>query len=269
MLYLKRNYQIVRFEEDWNLLDFNMIMFDDDYLDNLEYALPILEELEVPATIFVSTGTINQDKELWGDELERLLLIGDDIPPFFQIKDGEFNCRWNTSTWEYRKNCCNGLHYLMKNYVNPAKREEWMLQLWDWRKLGRNCRKENLTVSTNDIRKLCESKMISVGAHTISHPSLANLDRELQEYEIKYSIEILSEIKGSKISLFSYPFGNFGLDFNDETMEICRQFGILKAASTENALWNAETNLYKVPRKVVRDWNLDEFDMCITSCWRE
>ena len=77
MLYLKRNYQIVRFEENWNLLDSDAvaITFDDGYIDNLEYALPILEELEVPATIFISTGTMNQNKELWWDELEQLICI--------------------------------------------------------------------------------------------------------------------------------------------------------------------------------------------------
>ena len=76
MLYLKQNYQIVRFEEDWSLLDQDAvsITFDDGYRDNLEYALPILEELEIPATIFISTGTIKQERELWWDELENLLL---------------------------------------------------------------------------------------------------------------------------------------------------------------------------------------------------
>ncbi len=271
VMYLKRKYQIVRFEEDWNMLDSDAvaITFDDGYLDNLEYMLPVLEELEVPATIFVSTGTINQDRELWWDELERLLLIGDDVPISFHLEDDEFECQWNTSTWEYRKNCYNGLHYLMKNYITPSRREKWFMQLWNWRRLDKSCRKENLTVSTRDIKKLLESKVISIGAHTVSHPSLANLDRGMQEYEIKSSIDKLSEIVGRKITLFSYPFGGLGVDFNDETIEICCQCGILKAASTENALWNLETNPYKIPRKVVRNWNLDEFDMQITSYWKE
>lgn len=271
MMYLKKNYQIVRFEEDWTTLDSDAVVvtFDDGYLDNLEYAVPVLEELEVPATIFVSTGTLNQDRELWWDELERLLLIGDDIPDSFHITDDEFDCQWSTSTWEYRRNCYNSVHYLMKNYITPAQREKWMMQLWDWRQLDRGCRKENLTLSSENIRKLLETKMISIGAHTVSHPSLANLGRELQEYEIRSSIEKLSEIIRNKITLFSYPFGSVGVDFNDETIEICRQCGILKAASTENKLWNIETNLYKIPRRIVRDWNLTEFDKQIRSYWEE
>lgn len=271
MMYLKSNYQIVRFEEDWKLLDCDAvaITFDDGYLDNLHYALPILEELEIPATIFVSTGTINQDKELWWDELERLMLAGNDIPPFFRLVDDEFGCEWNTSTWEYRENCYRSLHYLMRNFINPEKRENWIVQMWDWRQLRRNCKTDNLTLSPDDIKRVGKSKMVSVGAHTVSHPSLANLNKKMQECEIKQSIDKLSGILENKITLFSYPFGNAEIDFNDETIEICRQCGILKAASTESALWNSETNPYRIPRKVVRDWNLDEFDTKITSYWEE
>lgn len=271
MLHLKRNYHIARFEEDWNDLDSDavVITFDDGYLDNLEYALPILEELEIPATIFVSTGTLEQDKELWWDELERLLLRGYDIPQSFMLVDDEFGCEWDTDTWEHRKNGYSTLHYLMKNMVSPDRMEEWLMQLWNWRKFSRMPRKENLTVSSDDCRKLSASKMISIGAHTISHPSLAKLDEKIQEHEIRCSIDALSEIIGEKVTLFSYPFGQPGEDFDDKAIEICRRCKIAKAASTEHVLWTPETDSYRIPRKVVRDWDLWEFDRRIKEYWEE
>ncbi len=271
MLYLKQHYQIVRFEEDWNALDSDAvaITFDDGYLDNLQYAVPILEELEIPATIFVSTGTMEQDRELWWDELESLLLVGGSFTPFFALEDEEFGCRWDTSTWEYRKNCYKGIHYLMKNFITPEKRECWMRQLWEWRGQRRKARECNLTLSMDDCRILSKSAIVSVGAHTVSHPSLANLDRRNQEIEIRASIERLEHILQKKITLFSYPFGVPKTDFNEETVQICRECGIVKAASTEFALWNAKSDPYRIPRKVVRDWGVREFERKMQDYWKD
>ncbi len=271
MLYLKHNYPIVRFEDDWSRLDSDAvaITFDDGYRDNLIYALPILEELEIPATIFVSTGTMDQGRELWWDELERVLLRGSDFPTLFRLEDETFPCQWDTSTYGHRKNCYVGLHYLMKNFAGLSKREKWLEQLWEWRGMNRIVDKGNLTVSADDCRKLANSDMISLGGHTISHPSLACLSKEEQEVEIRDSLEALEEAAGKKITLFSYPFGIPQGDFNEETEEICRKYGIKKAATTEDALWNPATDLYRIPRKVVRDWGAGEFESKIKEYWME
>lgn len=271
MLYLKQNYQIVRFEDDWDALntDAVVITFDDGYLDNLQNALPILEETGVPATIFISTGSMSQTRELWWDELEQVLLIGDSFPKVFQLSDDEFNCNWDTDTYEYRKNCYYSIHYLMKNYIDPDRREVWLRQLWDWRGLDRMVREDYRTMSEKDCRKLAESKLITVGAHTISHSSLANLSKNLQENEIKLSIEKLAQVINQKITMFSYPFGNPGIDFDDSTISICQKYGIMKAASTEFRLWDSSFGSYKIPRKIVRDWTLEEFKQKIIEYWNE
>lgn len=269
MLYLKRHYQIVRFEDDWTTLERDgvCITFDDGYRDNLEYALPVLEELEVPATIFVSTGTMEPSGELWWDELERWMLTGDQVPAYFKLEDEEFGCRWDTDTWEHRRNCHHALFFLMKNFITPGRREAWLAQLALWRGNGREPRRSNLTVSREDCRRLSVSKMISIGAHTVSHSSLATLDREMQEREIRMSVERLSEIIEERIRLFSYPFGNPEIDFTEETIEICRKCGIRKAASTEYSLWASSTDPYRIPRKVARDWDFGEFGRQIREYW--
>ncbi len=271
MLYLKHNYQIVRFEDDWEELDSDAvsITFDDGYLDNLKYAVPVLEELEIPATVFISTGTIKQDKELWWDELEQIIFYGIDYPAEFRLKDDEFNCRWNTSTYEYRKNCYMGIHYLMKNFADMNRKEEWIRQLWKWSGRERTVRESNKTVSLQDCKRLAKSQVISIGGHTISHPSLGCLSKEAQREEIKTSIEELTRIINKKVTLFSYPFGSPGEDFNEDTIKICQECGILKAASTESVLWNSSFSPLRIPRKIVRDWELGEFERKIKGYWKE
>src|SRR5262249_18845779 len=50
------------------------ITFDDGYSDNLRVAKPILDETDVPATIFLTTGFLGGRQEFWWDELARLTL---------------------------------------------------------------------------------------------------------------------------------------------------------------------------------------------------
>ncbi|VAW92007.1 Polysaccharide deacetylase [hydrothermal vent metagenome] len=69
MQYLSRNYNVVSLDTATKALYSSkinsgnvVVTFDDGYLDNLEYALPILKKYNIPATIYVTTDFCNQDK---------------------------------------------------------------------------------------------------------------------------------------------------------------------------------------------------------------
>lgn len=258
MKYLKKHYNILRFEDDWGNTDRDsvVITFDDGYMDNYEFAMPILEELQVPATVFVSTGILEQDIQLWWDELDTILLTGEHFPPCFKLEDATFGCEWNTSTYGHRLNCYRALHTLMKNYINVEHREEWFMQLRKWRNPAGA---DNRTLDNCSCIKLAQSGCITIGAHTISHPSLGRLPYEEQKREIVESISYLERILGRTIDIFSYPFGAWKEDFTEETIQICKEAGIKKAASTIPGIWCGGSDPYKIPRNIVRDWGPYEF----------
>ena len=261
MKYLKKNFNILRFEEDWTRSDRDSIVitFDDGYLDNLTYALPILEELQIPATIFVSTGTLSDIRELWWDELETLLLTDGDYSDVFRLQDDIYNCEWRTDTYEFRLNCYKALHYLMKNHVNPLKREKWFEQLWKWRGETRYVNTGNSTLSDRTCQELAKSKYITIGAHTVSHPSLAKLKFEEQKSQIQQSVAYLENLLQKKIDMFSYPFGVESIDFDESTIAACKVSGIRKAASVNEGLWQEQLNPYAIPRNSIGNWGLYEF----------
>lgn len=268
MLFLKNNYEILRFEERWeNHKEGVIVTFDDGYLDNLENAVPILEELDIPATIFVTTGNLYNQSEFWWDELEDILLVGEDSPKSFQLDDEIYACEWKTDTLSHRKNCYKSLHFLMKNCISIEKREKWLKILWRWKGKKSYAADEHMTLSDRHLRMLAMSDIITIGAHTVSHPSLARLSFEEQEKEIISSIKEIERITNRKIDIFSYPFGRWKNDYNEETLQICRTAGIKKAASTNPGVWKKNCNSLQIPRNCVRNWNLFEFEAKIEEYW--
>ena len=45
------------------------LTFDDGYRDNYELGLPILKRNDAPATVFLTSGFVNQDDVLWNDKV--------------------------------------------------------------------------------------------------------------------------------------------------------------------------------------------------------
>lgn len=269
MKFIKKNYITARFEEDWTLLDGPgvVITFDDGYLDNYQNALPILEELEIPATIFISTGTMEQERELWWDELEYLLMEGIDIPGKFHLQDEIFEYTWRTDTFEMKLNCYRSLHFLMKNCISIQKRDRWFKQLWDWRRMKPTVRKTHLTLNNATCIELAKSNLITIGGHTVSHPSLAKLDTKDQKKEIEYSLDYLSRLLSKNVDVFSYPFGVKGVDYDQNTIDICKEFGIKKAATTEMGIWTKKKGDYRIPRNCVQNIDIFCFKKRIEELW--
>ena len=79
--YLKDNFDILRFEDDWKNVKKKSIVitFDDGYVDNFKYAVPILEKYNVPATIFISTDNIGKPDQFWWDELADMIFQCDGL----------------------------------------------------------------------------------------------------------------------------------------------------------------------------------------------
>lgn len=71
MMFLKENYEIIPIDDDYvNNLDRNTvsITFDDGYEDNL-YALEICEKLNIPFTLYITTGMIAKKNYLNRDQI--------------------------------------------------------------------------------------------------------------------------------------------------------------------------------------------------------
>ena len=87
-----------------------------------------------------------------------------------------------------------------------------------------------------------------IGAHTVNHPILAQLDPVAAREEIHCSRQRLEEITRSPIRLFAYPNGRPGEDYTVHTTELVRQMGFAAAFTTAHGVAASDADLFQLPR---------------------
>jgi peptidoglycan/xylan/chitin deacetylase (PgdA/CDA1 family) len=76
-------------------------------------------------------------------------------------------------------------------------------------------------VADQDLIKSLPSSLVTLGAHTLSHPFLSRLPREAARAEIEQSRTILSAMSGQDVRLMSFPYG----DYDEEVAAMCKTAG--------------------------------------------
>lgn len=109
----------------------------------------------------------------------------------------------------------------------------------DWEHRGGSRPKLKL-LGAEGIREVVRQGM-EVGSHTVSHPRLSGLKTEMMDREVGGSREIISDITGSPVDGFCYPYG----DLDSPAVLAARRAGYLYACATKKRV---ERSLYDWPR---------------------
>lgn len=258
MRHLRAHCRFVRMDEDWHgQAPALAVTFDDGYADNLAEALPVLEEFEIPATFFISTGQLDSDREFWSDELERLVLGEGRRPEVFPLKDEEHGGCWPTADDGERLALHQRLHRLMLT-VPAARREGWLDQLSAWAGGSRHGRATHRALTRLELLKLAASPLVTIGAHGVTHTPLALPDAVGQQRELSASKQTLEELLGREVAVFAYPFGGRG-QYDATTRRLCREAGFRRAVTTLPGQVHRWSDPWQLPRQLVRDWDAATF----------
>jgi len=281
---IKKNFNVLSLEELAYYIRLRKIpnksvvlTFDDGYLDNFIYAKPILEYYQVPATIFVTCNYIDKDKEFWWDELESILLYKKNLPNNLELFINGKNYLWNLNEddeyfwndiemWDVTKGDLGSkrlklyfdLHEILK-LLNFNERETILNYLRIWAGINvYECRKFYRCMNLEELIAIKKSCFINVGSHGMTHSLLSNQDLKELEYEIITSKDFMERRLQQNIDQFSYPFGGFN-DFNDEALNLVKKAQYESAVANFSGLVTKDTNLFKIPRYLVRNWGEDLF----------
>lgn len=74
------------------------------------------------------------------------------------------------------------------------------------------------TVTTAETLRALPRDLVTIGAHSVTHPRLPELDRDAAIAEIGGSKSALASLLEREVSVFSFPYG----EYDDGTVELCR-----------------------------------------------
>lgn len=248
-----------------------VLTFDDGYADNLHAALPLLERNGLPATFFLTTGTLGCAREFWWDELERVLLGPAMLPSALHLTLGREDYVWELAgdtapvptprswrAWEHPPTLRHALYYdLWQRLVEHplAQQRETLNAVLDWAAASSKARPSHRTLTPAEALALARSPLAEVGAHTVTHPALPSLALPRQRAEIAESKTHLETLLDRSISAFSYPYGHNGPD----TRHVVFDAGFACACTTEPDPVRPGADLLAIPRVQVMDSDGDAF----------
>jgi len=239
ILYLKSAYRIVplsEFEDEKNYrkpASLCSITFDDGDLTFYNTAFPILKKHNIPVAIFVSPQSIVKHENFWFQEI-----AGYDTAKMAEIVSRETKIPYETAKKF-------GLHAVLKSF--PIDKIHHFIKTYQ--EETQTPPKEFRNMDLEKILEMQHSELVTIGAHTLTHPILANETAEKAEVEIVNSIKDLEKLINQEVRYFAYPNGTFGFDFGVREMEILKNAGVKIALSTEPDFVNKKSDKMAFPRK--------------------
>lgn len=190
--------------------NFHFITFDDGLKEQYDYALPVLDELGIPAIFFVNSSNFFEKKVstvhkvhllrsiLSPDEFCKQLFSNDAVEVSVLDSDRAKN------VYQYDDEKSAVLKYVLNFKMNYKEQESVIHKIFvqyfeEEDVLG------NLYMSEQFLTALAHRGFL--GSHSHHHYPLGLLPLETIKFEIQSSKTILEEITNTKIELIAYPFG--------------------------------------------------------------
>lgn len=215
------------------------ITFDDGYRDNFTVASPVMQRYGLPSTIFVSTGFLDGGR-MWNDSvIEAIRKAPGQILDAQSLKLGVHQI----ATDAERAQTIDKLLEQLK-YLPFAQRLARVTELCDL--IGANL-PTNLMMSSDEVIAARRAN-IEIGAHTVNHPILTQIDDQQARNEMAESKARLEQILNEKITLFAYPNGRPDQDYATRHAQMVKDAGFKMAVSTASGAASVGSDLYQLPR---------------------
>lgn len=224
---------------------FASFTLDDGYRDNLEYALQVFKRYATPFAVYVPTDYMDGKGDLWWLMLERVIAASRTVSLTMDGVERSFV----TDTVSAKEYAYREIYWWLRS-ISEIEARAAVGQLASRLGLDRDALCREMMMDWDDVRTLAADPLVTIGAHTCRHMSLAKLDAETARSEIVASVERIERELGRPCYHFSYPYG-CRLSAGTREFDMVRDLGMRTAVTTRKGQVDAATHkdrLTELPR---------------------
>tara|TARA_R110001592_G_scaffold57767_5_gene175640 strand:+ start:697 stop:1617 length:921 start_codon:yes stop_codon:yes gene_type:complete len=223
-----------------------LITFDDGLKEQIDNAMPILEDLNIPAVFFANSINHNEKKV---STVHKIHLLRSFVSPIkllnnlreYYPKIDEFlisEKRKAVSCYRFDDESSAILKYIL-NFSIPFHIANQLIEKIFSLYFDSNEIVENLYMSKSDLINLASKGYL--GSHSHSHFPLGKLNSDEILYELEFSKIFLEKLTTSKIESISYPYGTIEA-CSDKVLELAKKVGYKCGFSTAKGVNNTKSN---------------------------
>lgn len=236
------------------------VTFDDGYLDNLEVASPILNRLGVPATFFINSERLDEEREGWWDVVEHILVSAEPVPEHLRLAVDGSEFHLPSRSGEERHAALFALHGRMLTY-DVHQRDVVMAQLVAWSGHELAVRSTHRLMTSEEVAALADRPGHELGAHGMHHLDLTAHAKDVRTHELRQNRLSLEGLATGPVSSLAYPYGAC----DQLTTEVARLVGFTLACTVDPDPVTSDSDPLRLPRFEVGG-DVDGFELRL-ECW--
>ncbi len=250
MAFVKRAYRVVTLDELTDAVAAGRplppravaITFDDGYADNWTLAHPVLQQLGLPATVYVATGSLAGGPPLWMSSLRALVLLAPGptlaLPGLDPVTLGPPGARGPAA---------RALTRALVPFPDEEKRARIAAGA---AAAGVDLDRAlaGVMLGWDEVRAMARAGW-TIGAHTVTHVNVALAAPAVAEAEIAASRDAVADVIRAPVRHFAYPnAGGAHRYFSREVADILRRLGFRSGVTSRPGALRPGADPFLLPR---------------------